>query len=104
MSGEPTCDEASRIIIILLCLQAVAIALLGNFEPAKGGTTVTDAMMTTVRNLIDCAVQSGYVVSWSSLNILGHRDLCSTVCPGITAYNKVKTWAEYRRVSNPCTC
>ena len=46
----------------------------------------------------------GYIVDWSSLNVLGHQDACATTCPGSAVMCAIRSWAEYGRIPDPCYC
>lgn len=68
---------------------SIGICVVGNFESILPNSLAQNA----VKALIQCGVEKGILRSTYTLK--GHRDGCSTACPGTRFYNLIRTWPNY---------
>jgi len=68
---------------------SIGISVIGNFETKLPNTLALNA----VKNLIQCGVDLRKLKTAYTLK--GHREGCSTACPGLTFYNHIRTWPNY---------
>ncbi|CAL8105813.1 unnamed protein product [Calicophoron daubneyi] len=64
-------------------------SVVGNFMT----NTPTQAALSAIRAMIEQAVKRGYLTQ--TYNVLGHRDVGNTSCPGDAFYEIIKTWPDY---------
>ncbi|CAL8105802.1 unnamed protein product [Calicophoron daubneyi] len=69
--------------------QGYGIAILGNFATASPSAEALES----AKRLIAAGVSDGYLRS--DYKVVGHRDVCSTECPGNALYSIIKTWPHF---------
>ncbi|XP_049736469.1 peptidoglycan recognition protein 3-like [Elephas maximus indicus] len=69
---------------------AVGIAFIGNFVEKPPN----DAALEAAQNLIQCAVDKGYLIP--NYLLVGHSDVVNTLSPGKALYNIIKTWPHFK--------
>ncbi|XP_060586611.1 peptidoglycan recognition protein 1-like [Ruditapes philippinarum] len=67
----------------------LGICVIGNFENRKPN----EAALNAIKQLIACGFHNGKLSPVYSL--LGHRDVRSTSCPGLSFYNLIQKWPHY---------
>lgn len=63
---------------------SLSIMFMGNFEIDEP----TDAAMMSARELVQLLRDRGWITSW--VQVLGHRDVFSTACPGAHLYPRIQ--------------
>ena len=66
-----------------------AASFIGNFMEHLPN----DKSQESVKALIQCGVDKGYISS--NYSLYGHRDVGTTACPGTAFYHVVQTWPHY---------
>ncbi|KAM9242724.1 peptidoglycan recognition protein 3 isoform 1-T2 [Dugong dugon] len=69
---------------------ALGIAFIGNFVER----VPNNAALEAAQNLIQCAVDEGYLVT--DYLLVGHSDVVNTLSPGKALYNIIKTWPHFK--------
>ncbi|XP_060040413.1 peptidoglycan recognition protein 4 isoform X2 [Erinaceus europaeus] len=69
---------------------SLGIAFLGTFS----GTPPNTAAQEAAQNLIQCAVDKGYLVP--DYLLVGQSDVANTLSPGQALYNIIKMWSHYQ--------
>ncbi|XP_004414933.1 PREDICTED: peptidoglycan recognition protein 4 [Odobenus rosmarus divergens] len=69
---------------------APGIAFMGTFL----GTPPNAAALEAAQNLIQCAVDKGYLTP--NYLLVGHSDIVNTLSPGQALYNIIKTWPHFK--------
>jgi N-acetylmuramoyl-L-alanine amidase len=73
---------------------SIGICVIGDFTNRNPNA----AAQTAVQRLIQCGVQRGSLPT--AYGLRGHRDGCSTACPGNTFYNLLRTWPRFGQLSD----
>ncbi|XP_036336905.1 peptidoglycan-recognition protein SB1-like [Rhagoletis pomonella] len=71
---------------------SIGIVFIGNFE----NTTPSQTMLQNAKDLIEHAVQQGYLKD--NYTLLGHRQTKATACPGQKLYDEIKTWPHWKSI------
>ncbi|KAL1772170.1 peptidoglycan recognition protein 4 isoform X1 [Sigmodon hispidus] len=69
---------------------ALSITFMGIFT----GSPPNAAALEAAQNLIQCAVNKGYLAS--NYLLMGHSDVSNTLSPGQALYNIIKTWPHFK--------
>ncbi|XP_045726625.1 peptidoglycan recognition protein 4 [Mirounga angustirostris] len=69
---------------------ALGIAFMGTFL----GTPPNTAALEAAQNLIQCAVDKGYLIP--NYLLVGHSDIVNTLSPGQALYNIIKAWPHFK--------
>ncbi|XP_004717758.1 peptidoglycan recognition protein 3 [Echinops telfairi] len=69
---------------------ALGVAFMGNFVEKPPNNAALDA----AQDLIQCAVQKGYLVP--NYLLVGHSDVVNILSPGKALYNIIKTWPHFK--------
>jgi peptidoglycan recognition protein len=68
---------------------SIGICVMGDYRTRVPNSLAQNA----VKALIQCGKEKGILKSTYTLK--GHRDGCSTECPGQSFYNLIRTWPNY---------
>ncbi|XP_068934205.1 peptidoglycan recognition protein 3-like [Petaurus breviceps papuanus] len=68
----------------------LGIAFIGLFT----GTPPNAAALKVAQDLIQCAVDKGYLIP--DYLLVGHSDVVNTLSPGQALYDKIKTWPHFK--------
>ncbi|XP_020847606.1 peptidoglycan recognition protein 3-like [Phascolarctos cinereus] len=68
----------------------LGIAFIGLFT----GTSPNAAALKVAQDLIQCAVDKGYLIP--DYLLVGHSDVVNTLSPGQALYDKIKTWPHFK--------
>ncbi|XP_017901620.1 PREDICTED: peptidoglycan recognition protein 4 isoform X4 [Capra hircus] len=69
---------------------ALGLAFMGTFS----GSPPNAAALEAAKNLIQCSVIKGHLVS--DYLLVGHSDVTNVLSPGRALYNVIKTWPHFR--------
>ncbi|KAG8194158.1 hypothetical protein JTE90_002365 [Oedothorax gibbosus] len=69
----------------------IAFTLMGNYT----SKAPSELMISTTNKLITLAENQNYVKSDYQLH--GHRDACTTECPGDTLYSIIEKWPHFKK-------
>ena len=58
------------------------------------GTSPNAAALKVAQDLIQCAVDKGYLIP--DYLLVGHSDVVNTLSPGQALYDKIKTWPHFK--------
>ncbi|KAJ3623066.1 hypothetical protein MTP99_019323 [Tenebrio molitor] len=69
--------------------KSIGICVIGDFQNEKPPRK----QLETLKNLISCAKDNGYVQS--NYHLIGHRQGSQTTCPGKKLFDELKTWPNF---------
>lgn len=72
---------------------SLAVSFIGNYMQRIPNSKAISA----AKNLISCGVGQKYLST--DYDLLGHRDVGQTDCPGDALYKYIRTWPHYNRTN-----